>query len=228
MPYVIDLMKIRLALADDHRLMRDGLKAAIQGSENCEVKMEAENGEQLLQLLRACDPMDLPEVVLLDVQMPVLDGILTAERMNAEFPSMKVLVVSMHTDEKIVLAMLKRGVHGYINKNVSRDELLEAIREVFIGNRYFSSLVVNVAMNYLSGHSESGSQKLSPREMDLLRWIFQEKTSEDIATEMMVSKRTVDTMIASIMSKLQVNSRVGIVLAAMRNNLVNLQGEPVS
>jgi len=217
---------IKIAIADDHKLFREGLRTALRTSKNCKIVMEAGDGEELLRLLRESAAANQPEVILLDIQMPVLDGIQTAEILRTEYPSIKVIVVSMHTDEGMVVRMLRLGVCGYLNKNIDAEELLTAIGEVRQGKKYFSTLVMKTAMNYLSA-PDSVSRKLSRRELDVIKMIFQEKTSEEMANDLRLSKRTVDTFVATIMTKLQVNSRVGIVLAALRNKIVNLEGDPI-
>jgi len=218
---------IKIALADDHRLFRDGIKRLIQTTK-MHVFIEAENGKDLLRHLRLCPPKELPNVILLDIVMPEMDGIATAEHLRLEFPQINVLVLSMHTSQQMVVSMLKLGIRGYINKNTGTEELLMAIREVSKGKRYFGPLVIDVALDYLAGIPGEPLSKLSQREMQIIQMIFKEKAPEDIANMLMISKRTVDAHLAGIMSKLQVNTRLGIVLAALRNNIVNLDGEPVS
>jgi DNA-binding NarL/FixJ family response regulator len=220
-------IKIKIALADDHRLFRDGVKKVIQSADDCKIVLEASNGEELLQFLRKAPSNGRPDVVLLDIQMPVMDGLVTAEILRTEFPEIKVLVLSMHNSETMVVAMLKLGISGYVTKNAPTEELLTAIYDVNNGNRYFSPSVVTAAMDYLSGTNDSSSQKLSQRETQLMRLIFQEKTSEEISNELFISKRTVDALIANLMTKLKVNSRVGIVLAALKKNIVDLEGDPL-
>ena len=218
---------IEVALVDDHRLFRDGVKKVIQNAK-MHVFIEAENGKDLLEHLRLCPHDQLPSVIILDINMPEMNGITTAEYLKVEFPQISVLVLSMHTNQQMVVAMLKLGVRGYINKNVSSEELLTAIRTVNDGKRYFGPLVVDVALDYLAGTPEESSSKLSQRELQIIQMIFQEKTPDEIAGILLISKRTVDAHLAGIMSKLQVNTRLGIVLAALRNNLVNLDGETIS
>lgn len=218
---------IKIAIVDDHRLFREGLKKVIDSVKTWEIVMEDENGEKLLQFLKNCSNENMPDVILLDIQMPVMDGLATAEILKQEYPGIKVLVVSMHTDQNMVVAMLKRGVNGYINKNADSEELTTAIQKVYNGQRYFSAYVVEAAMNYLSNIPDHASSALSPKEMSIIALIFQEKTSEEISEKLFLSKRTVEGFIARIMEKLQVTSRVGIVLAALRNNIVNLDGEAV-
>jgi DNA-binding NarL/FixJ family response regulator len=190
--------------------------------------IEAENGRELLDHLRICPPEQLPNVIILDLNMPEMNGSSTAEHLKVEFPQIYILVLSMHTNQQMVVDMLKLGVRGYVNKNVSSEELLSAIRAVSEGKRYFSSLVIDAALDYLAGSSVEPSSKLSHREMQIIQMIFHEKSPDDIASALFISKRTVDAHLAGIMSKLQVNTRLGIVLAALRNNIVNLDGEPVS
>jgi DNA-binding NarL/FixJ family response regulator len=218
---------IKVATADDHSLLRKALTKLVNSFDQCKMVLEADDGKSMLQQLRALTEKDRPDVVLLDVNMPVMDGYETAQILRKEFPTIKVVALSMFSNANTVVRMLKFGVRGYLTKNVEPDELLDAIKEVYKGNRYFSSIVIRAAMEYLSTADES-SDKLTQKEEEVVKLIFQEKTSEEMAKKLAVSKRTVDTMIANIMEKLRVNSRVGIVLAMLRNNNVDLDGDPVA
>jgi DNA-binding NarL/FixJ family response regulator len=216
---------IKVAVADDHDLLRKALSKLVNSSDHFKIVIEAENGEKLIQALRALPETALPNVILLDVNMPVMNGVETAKVLKTDFPAIKVLVLSMFSDANTVVTMLRSGISGYLTKNVEPEELFTAIEEVYRGGRYFSPPVTIVAMTYLSITPDGSSKNLSQKEMDIVKLIFQEKTSDEIAKTLIISKRTVDTMIANIMEKLQVNSRVGIVLAALKTNIVNLQGE---
>lgn len=217
---------IKVATVDDHALLRKAVIKLVNSSDQCKTIIEADNGRELLQRLRGLTEEDLPDVILLDVNMPELDGYDTAKVLRKEFPTIKVIVLSMFGDANTVVRMLKLGVRGYLTKNVEPAELLQAIEEVCKGNRYFSPIVTQAAMEYLST-ADGSSDRLTQKEEEIVKLIFQEKTSEEMAKKLAISKRTVDTMIANIMEKLQVNSRVGIVLVMLRNNIVNLNGEPL-
>ena len=213
--------KIQVAVADDHSLLRQALAKLINSFENFTVLFEANNGNEIKAKL---GKHIIPDIVLLDVNMPDMDGYETAQWLHNNFPQVKVLALSMFSDENIIIRMLKLGAKGYILKNAEPEELKDALNSVLEKDFYLSE--------YISGKIVSGLNKdldrpddrvtLSEKEKELLRWICSEMTYKDIAGKMFVSPRTLDDYRNNLFEKLKVKTRVGLVLYAIRNRLVEV------
>lgn len=213
--------KIQVAVADDHSLLRQALAKLINSFENFTVLFEANNGNEIKSRL---GKHIIPDIVLLDVNMPDMDGYETAQWLHTNYPQIKVLALSMFSDENIIIRMLKLGAKGYILKNAEPEELKEALNSVLEKDFYLSE--------YISGKIVSGLNKdldrpddrisLSEKEKELLRWICSEMTYKDIAAKMFVSPRTLDDYRNNLFEKLKVKTRVGLVLYAIRNRLVEI------
>ncbi|MET0300924.1 MAG: response regulator transcription factor [Flavitalea sp.] len=208
-------------MADDHSLLRQALAKLINSFENFAVLFEANNGREIKDRLAK---HIIPDIVLLDVNMPDMDGYETAQWLHTNYPQVKVLALSMFSDENIIIRMLKLGAKGYILKNAEPEELKEALNSVLEKDFYLS--------DYISGKIVSGLNKdldrpddrvkLSDKEKELLRWICSEMTYKDIAGKMFVSPRTLDDYRNNLFEKLKVKTRVGLVLYAIRNHLVEV------
>ena len=213
--------KIQVAVADDHSLLRQALAKLISSFENFDVLFEANNGNEIKSKLAK---HIVPDIVLLDVNMPDMDGYETAQWLHKNYPQVKVLALSMFSDENIIIRMLKLGAKGYILKNAEPEELKEALNSVLEKDFYLSE--------YISGKIVSGLNKdldrpddrvtLTEKEKELLRWICSEMTYKDIAAKMFVSPRTLDDYRNNLFEKLKVKTRVGLVLYAIRNRLVEV------
>jgi DNA-binding NarL/FixJ family response regulator len=213
--------QIQVAIADDHTLLRKALGKLISSYDGYMVLFEADNGREIKNKIAQ---HIVPDLVLLDVNMPEMDGFETVSWLNKNYPKIKVLALSMYSDEKTIIKMLRLGAKGYILKNIDPDELKNALDSVVKKNFYLP--------DYISGKIISGLHKdvdrmdepgpLSPREKDFLRLICSEITYKDIAAKMYVSPRTVDEYRNNLYEKLKVKSRVGLVMYAIRNGLVDV------
>ena len=213
--------QIQVAIADDHTLLRKALGKLIGSFDDYMVLFEADNGREIKNKIAQ---HIIPDLVLLDVNMPEMDGFETAGWLNKNYPKIKVLALSMFSDEKTIIKMLRLGAKGYILKNIDPDELKNALDSVMKKNFYLS--------DYISGKIISGLHKdvdrvdepgpLTQREKDFLRLICTEITYKDIAAKMYVSPRTVDEYRNNLFEKLKVKSRVGLVMYAIRNGLVDV------
>lgn len=213
--------QIQVAIADDHTLLRKALGKLIGSFDDYMVLFEADNGREIKNKIAQ---HIIPDLVLLDVNMPEMDGFETASWLNKNYPKIKVLALSMFSDEKTIIKMLRLGAKGYILKNIDPDELKNALDSVMKKNFYLS--------DYISGKIISGLHKdadrvdepgpLTQREKDFLRLICTEITYKDIAAKMYVSPRTVDEYRNNLFEKLKVKSRVGLVMYAIRNGLVDV------
>ncbi len=213
--------QIQVAIADDHTLLRKALGKLIGSFDDYMVLFEADNGKEIKNKIAQ---HIVPDLVLLDVNMPEMDGFETAGWLNKNYPKVKVLALSMFSDERTIIKMLRLGAKGYILKNIDPDELKNALDSVMKKNFYLS--------DYISGKIISGLHKdvdrveepgpLTQREKDFLRLICSEITYKDIAAKMYVSPRTVDEYRNNLFEKLKVKSRVGLVMYAIRNGLVEV------
>ena len=213
--------KIQVAIADDHTLLRKALAKLVTSFENYSVLFEADNGKEIKNKITQ---HIIPDVILLDVSMPEMDGYETASWLYKNHPQIKVLALSMFSDEKTIIKMLRLGAKGYILKNIDPEELKNALDSVVKKNFYLSE--------YISGKIISGLHKdvdrqedpvsLTEKEKDFLRLICSEITYKDIAVKMFVSPRTVDEYRNHLFEKLKVKSRIGLVMYAIRNGLVEV------
>jgi DNA-binding NarL/FixJ family response regulator len=213
--------QVQVAIADDHTLLRKALGKLINSFDDYVVLFEADNGKEIKNKIAQ---HIVPDLVLLDVNMPEMDGFETAGWLNKNYPKIKILALSMFSDEKTIIKMLRLGAKGYILKNIDPDELKNALDSVMKKNFYLS--------DYISGKIISGLHKdvdrsdepepLTQREKDFLRLICTEITYKDIAAKMYVSPRTVDEYRNNLFEKLKVKSRVGLVMYAIRNGLVDV------
>jgi len=206
---------IRLFLVDDHAVLRYGLRSLFQQEASIQVVGEAENGLQLLAQL----PTTPCDVVLLDLHMPELDGLATTQRLRAEFPDVKILVLSMVDNERAIGQVLAAGASGYILKNATRDEMLVGVRAVAAGRRFLcSELGLNVLDKFLIGAPEPPPKLvngLSPREQGILQLVADGLTTAQIAEKLFTSPRTVETHRQNIMEKTGAKNTAALVRAAV-------------
>jgi two-component system, NarL family, invasion response regulator UvrY len=209
---------IKVAIADDHDLMRSGLVRLIsEGS--CEVIVEANGGDELIEKIKKTKV----DVVLMDINMPGKDGIATTKWITENKPNMRVIALTALDDDISVIRMLKAGARAYLLKSASQDELMRAIREVNASGYHFSDLVSSKLVKTLS-HDEANAEmnaglSFSDKELEFIKYLCTEMTNKEIADAMSTSPRTTEGWRKMICERLNVRTRVGIVLFAMRNNL---------
>jgi two-component system, NarL family, response regulator NreC len=212
---------IRIVLADDHTILRNGLRALLERQADFEVVGEASNGREAIEGVAR----ESPDVVILDIAMPVLNGIEAAQRISAEHPKTAVVILSMYADEAYILRALRVGARGYLLKDSAERDLIEAIRAVCGGKAFFSPAVSKVlADDYLRQIKEQGVEDsyelLTARERELLQLIAELKSTKDIATLLGVSPHTVDTHRGNIMQKLKLHSIPELILYAVRKGVI--------
>jgi two-component system, NarL family, invasion response regulator UvrY len=212
-----------IVLVDDHALLRKGLATLIKNLGHG-VLFEADNGKDFIENLK---PKFLPDIVLLDINMPEMDGYQTANWIKANHPSIKTLALSMYDDENSIIRMLKCGAKGYLLKDSEPSELQAAIIAIMNKGYYYSDLVSGKLINAINKIDDDGSDlknliKLTNREIDFLKYTCTELTYKEIADELCVSPRTVDGYRGDLFEKLQVKSRIGLVIYAIRNGIVIL------
>ena len=217
-------MKIKVLLADDHKIFRDGLRTLIEKEVGMEVVAEAENGRKTIKLVEKM----APDVIIMDVSMPDMNGIEATRRIMAGRPDVKVIALSMHSDQRFVLDMLEAGASGYLLKDCAFGELAVAIRQVTAGNTYLSPKIADVVVKgYLNKIPDSGLTKsvlLTSREREILQLIAEGLTSREIAAHVYLSIKTVETHRRNIMQKLNMRSIADLTRYAIREGLVALNG----
>lgn len=214
----INTKDIKVALVDDHVLIRSSVAKLVAGFPNCSVLFEADNGRHCIQFL---EKHMLPDVLLLDISMPVMDGFETALYVAQHFPFVRILALTMSTDERSIVKMLRNGARGYISKNIPPETLLEAITTMAEKNLYIPE---DISKKLLSGLQLDLTEvvpvsSLSEKEIEFLRWIPSDFTYIEIAKKMNVSPRTVDDYRDRLQKKLKVTSRMGLAIYAIRNDL---------
>lgn len=214
-------MSIRIVLADDHTILRRGLRMVLERERDFVVISEASNGREAIDLV----VRDTPDVVVLDIAMPMLNGIEAAKRIHEGRLKTAVIILSMHSDEGYILKALRAGANGYLLKDSAETDLIQAIRAVCAGKAFFSPAVSRVlADDYMRQIQQQGIDDpydlLTSRERELLQLIGELKTTKDIATLLGVSPHTVDTHRAHLMQKLGVHSIPELILSAMRRGLI--------
>ena len=208
---------ILIAIVDDHTLFRDGVASLMAEFEELKVVFEAENGEQMQQKL-AKNP--IPQVILMDINMPVMDGYQSTKWVRENYPQIKVLALSMFEDDRAVIRMIKNGANGYILKESKPRELLEAIKTVNEKGAYINEMVSGKLIRSVSG--ESDSPEISKKELDFLGLCCSELSYREIAEKMFVSPRTVDNYRESLFLKLNLKTRTGLVMYAIKNEIYKL------
>jgi len=216
-------MSIRILLADDHKITRQGLRALLDNQEDMEVVAEAEEGRAAVRLVRE----QLPDVVIMDVSMPDLNGMEAARRIVGRFPDVKIIALSMHSDSLFVTEMLKSGVSGYLLKDCAFEELARAIRAVVAGKAYLSpsisGIVVDDYVHRLSKADFSSSEPLTDREREVLQLIAEGESTKQIALKLHVSVKTVETHRRQIMNKLDIHTVAELTKYAIRKGLTSLE-----
>lgn len=212
-----------IALVDDHSLLRMGLASLVESQGNT-VLFEADNGKEFLDKL---DSNNLPHIVLMDINMPEMDGFETTHWLKQNHPEVKVLALSMYDNETSIIRMLKCGAKGYILKDSEPAELKAAIAAIMDKGFYYSDLVSGKLMHAINKMDDDGDGlkslvPLNDRETDFLKYACTEHTYKEIADKMFVSPRTIDGYRDALFDKLQVKTRVGLVMYAIKNGIVNL------
>jgi DNA-binding NarL/FixJ family response regulator len=215
------MSKIKVAIADDYKIFREGLKVSLTLDENIEVISEAENGEELL----AAFEKNIPDVVIMDLKMPVMDGMEATQIIRRKFNGIKILVVSMYDDDKFVIHLMEIGANGYLFKNAEPDEIRKAIHSVHESGYYFNDIVNKALLKKLviKGNikpSFKPNVDLSDRELEVLKLICEEKTAAEIAKIIFLSPRSVEGIRQRLIEKIGVRNTAGLVLYASKNGIV--------
>jgi DNA-binding NarL/FixJ family response regulator len=208
-------MPIQLLLADDHPVVRDGLRAVLE-REGFHVVAEAANGREAVDWSQKLHP----DVAVLDLSMPLLNGIDAAREIRRVSPDTKTIILTMHNERQFILAGLRAGTRGFVLKSRSADELVHAVREAARGGAFFSPEVTQAAIEAYQNKSELPDDPLTPRERQVLQLIAESKTTKEIAALLGISVKTVETYRSRIMDKLEIHQTAGVVRYAIRHGVV--------
>ena len=216
------MSKIKIAIADDYKIFREGLKVGLSADENFDVIFEADNGEDLLKALETATP----DVIIMDLKMPIMDGMEATIAVRKKYPAIKVLVVTMYDDDKFIIHLMENGANGYLLKNTEPDEIRKSIYSVHENGYYFNDVVNKALLKKLVlknnlKHSFNHNVELTEREVEVLKLICEEKTAAEIAKDIFLSPRSVEGIRQRLIEKIGVRNTAGLVMFAVKNNMVD-------
>lgn len=211
--------RIKVLLADDHQIILDGLQSLLKNAAEIIVIAEANNGREALHVLELLQP----DVVLMDIDMPVMNGIEALKEISRRFPAVKVIILSMHSEKGMIKSLMDLGAQGYLLKSCSQEELFTAIRKVARGKSFFSPDVTLSLLRPDSGErdiKDARNELLTDRESEILKLIAAGFSNKEIGEKLFISHRTVDTHRTNIMKKLNVSNIAGLISYAIRHGMV--------
>jgi len=215
--------KINIVLADDHVLVRNGLKAMLDSDSGINVVGEASNGLEALETARRLKP----DILVLDIRMPEMNGLEAAARIEEYSPTTKPVILSMHDSEEYVMQALDSGAYGYLLKDTDKNEFVKALRQIHAGNKYFSGAVSNILANrllnnkpYIKNVAVEDRYHLTKKEKEILRMVIDGRQNKHISESLGKSVRTIETHRFNIMKKMGVNNAIDMVNKAVKENLV--------
>jgi len=210
----------KLLLVDDHEIFLDGLESLLASSEQIQIIGTALNGELALDKLEA----ELPDVLITDLSMPEMDGIELVKKVKEKYPDVKILVLSMHDDRETILEIMMAEAEGYLLKNTGKKELLRAIDRLMDGSTFYSNRVMEIMLERFQQEMKKQEAEtiLTDRELEILQLISEEKSSREIADNLFISIRTVDTHRKNLLRKTEVHTVIGLLKFGVRNCLISL------
>lgn len=214
---------IRIVIADDHEIFRDGFKLMMKKQSEIEIVAEAENGRELLELTH----QHLPDVVVTDIKMPLMDGIEAAKQIKAKHPEIEIVALSMFDEENLVIDMLEAGARGYLLKNTHKEEVVQAVTAVYKKETYFCKqtsikLAQMIAKSKFTPFKPVKKPGFNDRELEIIRLICQEFSNKEIANKLNMSIRTVEGYREKILEKIDAKNVAGLVVYAIKNNIYNV------
>jgi DNA-binding NarL/FixJ family response regulator len=213
-------MNYNLIIADDHKMFIDGLMSILQDAPELSVTTTAKNGAQVVKYLDINGVDDL-HLLITDLTMPEMDGIELNRIVKEKYPKLKTLVVSMHIDGGMIDKLIRNNVDGYVPKNAEKDELLEAIRTIVKGEKYFSAEIKKAYTDAMFENKKAEEVSLTAREKEVLKLIAEENTTQEIADILFLSKHTIESYRKNLISKLQVKNLAGLTKHALKMGLLD-------
>ena len=208
------MKEIRVLLVDDHKIVLDGVEALLSDLEGFNCVATADNGQKALDLLKVFEI----DVILMDIDMPVMNGMEATKAVKRDYPNVKVISLTQHSERGMVKQLLECGSDGYLLKNINRDELALAIRKVYEGQNYFSSEVtMSLAGKAVEKNASGSDVEITEREIEILTLIAEGFSSKQIGEKLFISPRTVDTHRTNLMNKLDIHNIAGLIRFALKN-----------
>ncbi|MBW7892034.1 MAG: response regulator transcription factor [Chitinophagaceae bacterium] len=214
--------EIKVAIADDHKIFRDGIKMAMHGKDYLKIIWEAEDGKDLMHKIK----IKLPDVLLMDIRMPEMDGVNAISLIRKEYESIKIIVLTMYDDQEMISKMMEMGANAYLTKTTDPEEIYNAILTCMNDDFYFNDLVNNAVLLKLQ-HKKQVKQyypnpvKFNEKELRILKLIAEDKTTEEISKEVYLSPRTIETVRQNMKMKVGARTIAGLVMYGMRNKLID-------
>ena len=212
-------MEINILLADDHKILRDGLRNVIEKVVNLKVIAEEQDGREAVKL---CAELK-PDVVIMDVSMPGLNGVEATQQIVHENPDIKIIALSMHSNKRFITGMFKAGAYGYLLKDSDSDELITAIKTVARNQKYVSQKISSIILNEFMSALPEEESELSSREREILQLIAEGKSSKEIGDILFVSSKTVDAHRKNIMDKIELRTIPDLTKYAIKSGLTSLE-----
>ncbi|HBX51531.1 MAG: hypothetical protein A2275_18605 [Bacteroidetes bacterium RIFOXYA12_FULL_35_11] len=217
------MVAIKVLIADDHQLIIDGIKSLLCGEKNIEIVGEAKDGKQAIEFLKN----ERVDVILMDIDMPVMNGRDAAQLIAKKYPGIKIIALTMFNEKSLIHEMIKAGATGYLLKNTGKEEILNAIINVYEGRTYFSSEIPLTILKHTSEEILSNTQPanininiFTERELQIISFIAQGFTNLEISKKLFISSRTVDTHRTNIMKKLDIHNVAALIKYALKNGIV--------
>jgi DNA-binding NarL/FixJ family response regulator len=213
---------IKVAVADDHKIFRDGIKMALSSKEYLKIIWEAEDGKDLIHKMK----IKLPDVLLMDIRMPEMDGINAISLLRQEYEDVKIIVLTMYDDQEMISKMMEMGANAYLTKTTDPEEIYNAILTCMNDDFYFNDLLNKAVLMKLQQKKTTrqfypNPVKFTEKEISILRLIAQDKTTEEISKEVYLSPRTIETIRQNMKTKVGAKTIAGLVMYGMRNKLID-------
>ncbi|MEO0001483.1 MAG: hypothetical protein RL766_1529 [Bacteroidota bacterium] len=213
---------IKVAIADDHKIFRDGIKMALSGKEYLKIIWEAEDGKDLIHKMK----IKLPDVLLMDIRMPEMDGINAISLLRKEYEEVRIIVLTMYDDQEMISKMMEMGANAYLTKTTDPDEIYNAILTCMNDDFYFNDLLNKAVLMKLQQKKTTrqfypNPVKFNEKEISILKLIAQDKTTEEISREVFLSPRTIETIRQNMKTKVGAKTIAGLVMYGMRNKLID-------